>query len=49
MCLTFERLEAAGSREAWWRCEHPLEDRKNVMRNCGRGDQEGGKNWILKQ
>jgi hypothetical protein len=45
MHLILERLEATGKGDAWWVEEmgSPLikaRERRNVMRNYGRGDQE---------
>jgi hypothetical protein len=56
MHITLERLEAPGSGEA---CQGGgvgggdilLEKggRRNGMRNCGRADQEGSKDWAVKK
>jgi hypothetical protein len=47
--LILERLDAPGKRDVWWEGgegEYPLSEargRDNGMRDCGRGDQEGGR------
>ena len=50
MCLTLKRLEAPGSGEALWRgILLKTGGKRNVMRNCGRVNQKGDNDWIVKK